>query len=142
MNHIYFAAIAMMLSSSLQASESDQDTPKIVVTPLLTTNVTASGQPIVLPQTNAQVRVSEYEIPPSAILPEHKHLYPRYGYVLAGTLRVTNTETGKTDVYKAGDFILEAVGQWHRAATVGDEAVKLLVIDQVEKDQNNVIMRK
>jgi hypothetical protein len=29
--------------------------------------------------------------------------------MLAGTLRVTNTETGKSDVYTAGDFIPEAI---------------------------------
>src|ERR1700682_1045981 len=136
MKLIYLSAF-MLLASPLKASE-----PDTVVTPLLSTSVTASGQPIVLPQNNPQVRVSIYEIAPGAVLPEHKHTYPRYGYVLAGTLRVTYTETGKSDVYGPGDFILEAIGQWHQGANTGIDPVKLLVIDQTEKDQNNVVLRK
>jgi quercetin dioxygenase-like cupin family protein len=62
-------------------------------TPLLSTSVTASGQPIVLPQNNPKVRVPIYEIAPGAVALEYKHIYLRYGYVLAGTLRVTYTET-------------------------------------------------
>ncbi|HEY9211362.1 MAG TPA: cupin domain-containing protein, partial [Ancylobacter sp.] len=40
-----------------------------------------------------------------------------------------------------GDFIVEAISQWHKGATIGDVPVKLLVIDQVEGDQNNVILK-
>ena len=38
------------------------------------------------------VDVSIHEIAPDATLHEHKHPFARYPYVLAGTLRVTNTE--------------------------------------------------
>jgi quercetin dioxygenase-like cupin family protein len=77
-----------------------------------------------------------------AILPEHKRPFPRYAYVLAGTLRITNTETGHSDVYRTGDFIIEAIGQWHKATSLDDRPVKLLVIDQVAGDLSNVVMRK
>ena len=137
MKFIYLSVAFMLFASPLKASE-----PDTVVTPLLSTSVTASDQPIALPQNNPQVRVSIYEIAPGAVLPEHKHIYPRYGYVLAGTLRVTYPETGKSDVYGPGDFILEAIGQWHQGANTGIDPVKLLVIDQTEKDQNNVVLRK
>jgi len=56
-----------------------------------------------------------YEIPPGAKLPEHQHNSQRYGYLLAGQLRVINTETGESKDYKPGDFIVESRGQWHRA---------------------------
>jgi hypothetical protein len=39
-----------------------------------------------------------------------QHIIWGYGYVLAGTLRVTYEETGKSDVYAPGAFI-EAIGQ-------------------------------
>ena len=65
--------------------------------------VAAAGQPIVLPQKDAQIVASIYDIAPGAALPEHKHPYPRYGYVLAGTLRVINTEPHQSDIYKRGD---------------------------------------
>ena len=67
--------------------------------------------------------------------------FARYAYVLAGTLRVTNTETGQSETYKQGDFIVEAIDQWHKAANIGADAVKLVVIDQVEGEQGNTVLR-
>jgi hypothetical protein len=56
-------------------------------------------------------------------LPEHKHPFPRYAYVLAGALRV------------------EAIDQWHRGTSLDNGPVKLLVIDQVPGDVPNTVMR-
>jgi quercetin dioxygenase-like cupin family protein len=95
-----------------------------------------------LPQKDAQIVVSIYDVAPGAMLPVHKHPYPRYGYVLSGELRVTNMETRQNDTYKPGDFILESVRQWHMGANVGDKPLKLLVIDIVEKGQTNTVVRK
>ena len=114
----------------------------VVVKPVLSTSVTSSGQPIVLPSKDPTVIVSVYEIAKRATLPEHKHMYPRYGYVLAGEICITNTDTGKSTAYKAGDFIIEAIDQWHHAENIGNEPVKLLIIDQVEHANNNVVMRE
>ncbi len=115
--------------------------PSVVVAPVLSTAVTASGQSITLPRTNVHVVVSTYEIASGANLPEHKHPFERYAYVLAGTLRVDNTETNRSETYRAGDFIVEAIGQWHQASNIGQDSVKLLVIDQIEGDQNNTVLR-
>jgi quercetin dioxygenase-like cupin family protein len=115
---------------------------KVVVTPLASTTVTATGQPITLPQQNAQVLVSIYDIPPGAALPVHKHPFPRYAYVLAGALQVTSAETGKSQTYTAGNFIVEMIDQWHQGSNIGSEPVKLLVIDQVEEGSQNTLLRK
>jgi quercetin dioxygenase-like cupin family protein len=114
----------------------------ISVTGVLDTTKTASDQPIVLPRSNVQVVVTTVEIPKGAKLPEHMHPFARYGYLLAGNLSVTNDDTGRTQTFKAGDFIVEAIGQWHHAANAGDGPVKLLVIDQVEAGRANTILRK
>ena len=135
-------AALVLLGAAAHASETDRAAIPVLVTPVLTAAVTATGQPIVLPPDDARVVVSTYEIAPEATLPEHKHPFPRYGHVLAGTLRITNTEAGHSDVYRTGDFIIEAVGQWHQAVSLDDRPVKLLVIDQVAGEQSNVIMRK
>ncbi len=137
MNAIRLAVI-VLLAAPAQAAEDRA----VVATPVLTTTVTATGQPIVLPRENPQVRVVTLDIAPGAVLPEHKHPYPRYGYMLAGTLRVTNSDTGTSMVYGVGDFIIEAVDQWHRGASIGSEPVRLLVIDQVEGGQANVVTRE
>jgi quercetin dioxygenase-like cupin family protein len=107
------------------------------VTRLLTAAVTAAGQPIVLCLNRARIVVSIYEIAAGAALREHKHPFVRYAYVLTGTLRVTNTRTGHSNVYQAGDF-----GQWHQAVNFDDRPLKLLVIDQQAGEKSNVVMRK
>ena len=132
------AAFLAPVFAPLQAQERRDAT----VTQMLSTTVTSSGQPIVLPQKNAQIVVSIYDVAPGATLPVHKHPYPRYGYVLSGELRVTNMETGQSDNYKPGDFILESVGQWHMGANIGGKPLKLLVIDIVEKGQTNTVVQK
>jgi quercetin dioxygenase-like cupin family protein len=136
------AVFGLMLLASPLHADNQAATAKVVVKPVLSATMTSSGQPIVLPQKNAQVLVSTYEIPPGAVLPKHKHPFPRYAYVQAGTIAVTNTDTGKTETFKTGDFILEAVDQWHYGANTGTDPVKLLVIDMVEKGQANVVLQK
>jgi quercetin dioxygenase-like cupin family protein len=117
-------------------------TKPVVVRPVMSATTTSSGQPIVLPQKDAQVIVSTYEIAPGAVLPVHKHPFPRYAFVQAGNLRVTNNDTGKSEDFKPGDFIVEAVGQWHFGTNTGKDAVKLLVIDMVEKGKANTVLRE
>jgi quercetin dioxygenase-like cupin family protein len=135
-------AMATLATLLTTARVSADEAGPVTVTPTMSATTTSSGQPIVLPQKNVQVNVSIYEIAPNAKLPEHEHPFPRYGYVMAGTLRVTNTETGRSLDFKPGDFILEAIGQWHKAENIGTDTIRLLVIDQIEKDHPNTILRK
>lgn len=119
----------------------DSTSQPVIVTPLASTGATAAGQPIVLPAKDARVIASIFEIAPGATLPVHKHPFPRYAYVLAGQLRVTNVETGASTEYATGDFIVEMVDLWHQGSNTGSETVKLLVIDQVEGDSQHTILR-
>lgn len=135
-------ALGLLLIASPLHADTQSATSKVVVRPVLSATTTSSGQPIILPQKDAQVIVSTYEIPPGAVLPKHKHPFPRYGYVQAGTIEVTNVDTGKTESFKTGDFILEAVDQWHFGANKGKVPVKLLVIDMVEKGAANTVLQK
>jgi quercetin dioxygenase-like cupin family protein len=114
----------------------------VVVTPVKSTSVTSIGQPIVLPQGNVEVAASIFDIAPGATLPVHKHPFPRYAYVLAGTLKVTNVDTGKSDTFKAGDFIVEMIDQWHQGANIGLDPVKLLVIDQVAAGAQATVLKQ
>lgn len=135
-------ALGLLLVASPLYADTQAVTGKVVVKPVLSATTTSSGQPVVLPQKDAQVIVSTYEIPPGAVLPKHKHPFPRYAYVQAGTIEVTNLDIGKTETFKTGDFILEAVDQWHFGANKGKVPVKLLVIDMVEKGQPNTVLQK
>ena len=110
---------------------SAQERPNVTVRPLLSTQVTATGQPIVLPQRDVQLIVSEFEIAPGATMPVHRHPFPRYAIVMEGTLRVARP--GRQDVfeYVAGDVVVEMVGELHFGTNTGTTAVRLIVIDQV-----------
>ena len=114
----------------------------VVVTPVKTTAVTSTGQPLILPQKNVEVTASIYDIAPGATLPVHKHPFARYAYVLAGTLQVTNVDTGKSDVFKTGDFIVEMIDQWHRGSNIGADPVKLVVIDQIEAGAEATVLKQ
>ena len=114
----------------------------VVVTPVKTTAVTSTGQPLILPRQNVEVTASIYDIAPGATLPVHKHPFARYAYVLAGTLQVTNVDTGKSDVFKAGDFVVEMIDQWHRGSNIGADPVKLVVIDQIEAGAEATVLKQ
>ena len=145
---IRLATFAVLATAVLGATPLHAESPRadvaakpVIVRPVMSAVTTSSGQPIVLPQKDAQVVVSTYEIAPGAVLPVHKHPFPRYAYVQAGHLRVTNNDTGKSEDFKPGDFIVEAVGQWHFGTNTGKDVVKLLVIDMVEKGKANTVLR-
>lgn len=127
-----FVAVAQACASSPAA---------VVVRELGAATSTASGQPIRLPQGDVRFVLSEYVIPAGARLPVHKHPYPRVVVVDAGSLAVTNVETGETANYAAGDMIVEAVDQWHFGVNTGASPVRLFVLDQVPggRSSNTVI---
>lgn len=106
------------------------DAPKVQVTPVMRTNTTVTGQPIVVPD-RPDVIVSIATFPPGARIAEHQHPHPHYVYVLEGVLTVMNTETNKSFEVKAGDFVAEMQDTWHYGVNKGAVPVKLLVIDQV-----------
>ena len=134
----WLTILFVMLAAPLHA----QETEDVTVTQLLSSTTTSSGQPVVLPQKDAQIVVSIYDVMPGATLPAHNHPHPRYAYVLSGMLRVNNIDTGQIDTYAPGDFILESVGQWHADKSIGSAPLKLLVIDFVDKGQPNVVPLK
>ena len=137
------AALLAICASFTAAHALDSGaTAPVVVTPVKTTAVTSTGQPLVLPQKNVEVTASIYDIAPGATLPVHKHPFARYAYVLAGTLQVTNVDTGKSDVFKAGDFIVEMIDQWHRGSNIGADPVKLVVIDQIEAGAEATVLKQ
>lgn len=132
---------AALVLALLPAAAAAQEPGKAVVTPLLDTTTTASGQPIALPSGPVELTVSRFDIPPGASLPVHKHPFQRYAYVLEGTLRVTNAETGDTYDYKPGDMVVEVLETWHSGTNTGTGTLVLLVIDQAPPGTSNTILQ-
>ena len=110
-----------------------------VSTPIASSTTTWSGQPYSVPSGQLQVTSQTVVIPAGGALGVHKHPWPRFAYVQEGTLRVTNDDAHVTRDFKAGEFVVEAIGQWHHAEVVGDQAVKLLVIDQTPPGKVNMV---
>jgi len=131
---------AILLAATLAAS------PMLALaasatTQTLATQTTSSGQPITAPAGPLQVTASIVEIGPGGSLPVHKHPFPRYGYILAGRLQVTNLATGKTITYRAGQFAIDPIGQWHSGRALDGKAVRLLIIDQTPPGRSNTILK-
>jgi quercetin dioxygenase-like cupin family protein len=117
------------------------DASKVTVAPVITTDTTATGQPIVMPE-HPELVVTIVTFPPGSRLSVHKHLYPHYGYMLQGELTVVNQETGKSTVLKQGDFLVEVNNTWHYGQNNGKDPVRLLVIDHLPRGvTSNVVMK-
>ena len=118
-----------------------QAPPSPVTTPIRTLEATSSGQPILMPSGPLRVTLSETVIPPHGRLAAHQHPYPRYVYVAAGRLRVTNLVTGQVQELKAGDLTVDPIGQWHEAEALGETPVRLLALDQAPPNAPTSIPR-
>lgn len=139
-SRILGAALLWLLPAPVAIADSTP-APPVVVREVFSGSTTAAGQPIVLPGKDARLVVSTFDIDPGARLPVHKHPFPRYAYVLAGTLTVTDVESGEAKTYSAGDVIVEMIDRWHFGANTGTLPVKLLVIDQTEGPAPNTELR-
>jgi quercetin dioxygenase-like cupin family protein len=104
--------------------------PQMTARTILNTTTTSTGQRLVLPGGTVRAVGSIIVIPVGYTSGYHKHLYPRYAYVLSGHLDVQD-EGGKTRHYAPGDLFIETVNSWHRPHVVGNAPVRLLVIDQM-----------
>ena len=125
-----FIAVLSVAFSTVGAAVAKEPAPAEVVTEIARATTTATGQPNTLPQGPLEVVASIYTLAPGVRLPEHKHPYQRYAYILEGQLMVQQGDSSSR-VYHAGEFVIESVDRWHFGATVGAVPVKLLVIDQL-----------
>ena len=135
-------AATLLASMHARADEQGKAPPPVSVEEILSADVNSAGQAIVFPKRNGHVTVSVFTIQPGATLPVHAHPYPRMGYVLDGTLRVTNLQTNQVATYGKGEFVLEAVNEWHKGENPGIHPLTLLVIDLIEKGARNTLLRR
>ena len=138
MRAVWIAGMALLSSAAIAQAA---DAPMVTIAPVAKTSTTLDGKPIDMPA-HPTVIATIATFPPGAALPEHKHPYPHYIYVLEGTLTITDADTGKTFTAKPGDFLVETTG-WHFGKNNGSETVKLLGIDQLPEgvDSNRVLKK-
>ena len=91
--------------------------------------LTVLDQQVEYPDTGpAEISSSIVTLEPGSSTGWHRHDAPLYGYVLAGTLEVDYGDAG-TRTYATGDALLEAIGTEHNGTAVGDDAVRILVVN-------------
>jgi quercetin dioxygenase-like cupin family protein len=127
-------ALCLLFAATISASTQE----KITATKLFQSTVTAAGQPIVFPASNAEVTALMVDIPAGADTGWHRHPWPRYAYVVSGAVTVEN-EAGQRQTYRAGEFVVEQINIFHRGTTT--EPTRLLVIDQDVAGKGNQINR-
>lgn len=132
---------ALLLVTALAAASGAAAQPAPVTTPLKSASATSAGQPIVAPSGPLQVTISETSIPAGGAIPPHKHPYPRYVYVLAGRIQVTNLVTGQVYELKAGDMSIDPVDQWHEAKALDGAPARLVAMDQTPPGVSNVVRK-
>lgn len=112
-----------------------------VTTPIVRTDKTISGQPLRLPQGQAEIAAAAVEVPAGGSLPIHQHPWSRLVYVERGLIRIINHDTGQSLEFSAGQVLPEVVGQWHEVQAVGASPVRLVVFDIVPPGVNNMVMK-
>ena len=142
MRNFLLAAAVMLSSGQAHAADGGGDAKMTI----MSTMRTPSGLSIALPKNDVRLIATVLELSSGDKIPQSRHPYSRYAYLLSGALQMTNTRTGKVEVYRPGDLIVfdyyvEGVGRWREGVGIGAEAVKLLVIDQIDAKPSSVAVR-
>ena len=105
------------------------------------TDTTVIGQKVEAPK-NPTVIFSTSTFAPGARTPVHKHPYPHYVCIEAGTLTIVREDTGKEFSVKSGSCFVEMIDKFHYGINKGTVPVKTLVVDQVPTGvQTNSVMK-
>jgi quercetin dioxygenase-like cupin family protein len=116
----------IVLSAATNLAFSIEASDVVKVTPLLKTQETWDGKPIVYPTGKAEITGILIEVAPGGDTGWHLHPVPSFGMVLEGELEV-ELKSGKTLVMKAGESVAETINELHIGRNKGTVPVKLLV---------------
>lgn len=115
--------------------------PASVSTPIVRTAKTLSGQPLRLPQGDAELVASSVDIPAGGQTTIHQHRWSRFVYVERGPIRITNLDTDAVDELQTGQVFAEVVAQWHQGHALGPQGARVVVLDLVPPGASNMVMR-
>jgi quercetin dioxygenase-like cupin family protein len=100
-----------------------------VARPLAAIEATLSGQPIDPPEGALKITVTESTYPAGGKIAPHRHPYPRLVQILEGRFRITNLVTGQSVEKGPGDWMVDAVEQWHEAEAMDGKPTRIMTID-------------
>ena len=117
--------LAGLLAGPVLAEESISY--QALVTPLLESGSTITGEPIAYPSGTPKVTAVIVTIPPRGETGWHIHTVPLFAYMLDGALTVDYGSKGSR-TYKTGDSLLEVMDWPHNGKNNGDVPVRLLAV--------------
>ena len=141
MSRLSMLVAGLCLTAVAGSDVSAREPAPVVVKEIVRTMKNDVGQAITVPSGHLQLVVSTYDIAPGARLPQHKHPFERYAYVIQGDLMVEQVGSSSSRVYHAGEFVVESVNRWHFGQAIGEVPVKLLVIDQLPPGRKATVLR-
>ena len=109
-----------------QAALSLEASTSVKITPLLKTENSWDGKPIVYPKGQSEITGVLVEIAPGSETGWHLHPAPSFAFVLEGELAV-QLKTGEVKKLKAGEAFAEVVNVLHNGRNTGAVPVKLIV---------------
>ena len=135
------AALAVACGPAGIAARAPAAAPNAVSTPIARTALTASGQPLRIPQGRSEMVATVVEIPARGSTTIHQHPWSRFVYVDRGPLRVVNEDKRDSHDFQTGQAFAEVVGQWHQGFAPGPRGARLIVFDVVPPGVANMKMR-
>jgi len=94
---------------------------------------TMSGQPLARPPAPYQLLVTQATFAAGHVITCHQHTWPRFVYLQAGHLRVTNFATRREYDFTGPAILVESIGQWHQGQVMGPGPVTLVAFEQVPR---------
>ena len=135
------AFAALMLAAASNSALAQQAAPPAVkATTIMKATTNTWGKPFNFPTKSPEVTVTAIDYPPGGVGATHSNPFPRYVYVLEGTLTVDTAE-GKSVDFPAGSIILSGQ-QVITSRNKGSAPAKLLVIEQTEAGVGNTVAQK
>jgi quercetin dioxygenase-like cupin family protein len=123
------AATLALIAVTACGGDADDEEPPPGAIELLSTTVTVLDQPIIYPGTGpAEIGSTLLTLQPGEETGWHHHEAPLYAYILEGAITVDYGIEG-TRTYEAGEALMEAIGTVHNGRNLGDEQVRILVVN-------------
>lgn len=124
----------LMAAPTMVAEAPIQERP--LVRELLRGPVTAQGRPA-QKEGGGEMVVRSYDIPPGLRVQLGHRSATRYAYVLTGRLRITGPGNSRPREFGPGDIINSICENHIFGESLGQETLRLLVIDQEDAESRN-----
>ncbi len=127
--------LVLLLAGATYAQWSGDNASALTFEVLMKATTSWDGTDYHYPTGTAEITAVKMIIHEGPAGPYHCHPVPAFGYVLQGTLK-TETDSGQSIVFKAGDTVAEVMSKWHRSQVVEGPVEIIAFYAGIEGEQN------